>query len=109
MKININLLHVIFIGPFLIYIGLVKPQSSLLYYILFGLGLLVFLKFLYSLLTQEISQRSVWYVLHMLLFAMIAMYVGGHQNQTLRIGYSLLLATGISAFGYHLIRFLGFH
>lgn len=106
---DINLLHVFLIGPVLIYIGLAKPQTDFLYYILYGLGLYVFFKFFIILLKQELNQRSAWYVLHVALFSMIAMYVGVKGKQTQQIGYSLLFATGISAFGYHLVRLFGFH
>lgn len=106
---NVNLLHVFFIGPLLIYIGLLKPDNDLVYYILLGLGLVVLMKFAYLLVEQKVSQRSVWYVLHVVLFSMIAIYVGLNKKHTLQIGYSLILATGISAFGYHLIRLFGFH
>lgn len=106
---QVHLVHILFIGPLLIYIGLMKPQNVIIYNVLLCLGLLVFVKFIYLLATQAISQRSVWYVLHIVLFACIALYVGVQRNNTPRIGYSLLLATGISAFGYHLIRQLGFN
>jgi hypothetical protein len=102
------MLHILFIGPLLIYVGLVKPQNSIFYSVLLGLGLLVILKFAYLLLSESLSQRSVWYILHIVLFAVISLYVGIQQTNTPRIGYSLLLATGIAAFGYHLLRQLGF-
>jgi hypothetical protein len=105
---DVNVLHVFLIGPLLIYIGLVKPQNYFFYYVLYCLGLYVFYKFFVILLHEEVSQRSAWYVLHLALFSMIAMYVGIKGKHTLQIGYSLLLATGISAFGYHLIRMFGF-
>lgn len=106
---NVNLLHVFLIGPLLIYIGLLKPEHELFYSILLGLGIIVLLKFAYSILSQKFSQKSVWYVLHVLLFSMIVIYVGLNGKHTLQIGYSLLLATGVSAFGYHLIRLFGWH
>lgn len=106
---QVHLLHILFIGPLLMYIGLVKPQYIFVYNILLGLGLLVLFKFVYLLLTESLSQRSLWYILHIILFAMIAIYVGIKQTKTPRIGYSLLLATGIAAFGYHLLRQLGFN
>jgi hypothetical protein len=105
---NVHFLHIFFIGPLLMYIALVKPQNAIVYNVLSGLGLLVLVKFAYLLATQAISQRSVWYILHVVLFAFVAMYVGFKQNKTPQIGYSLLLATGVSAFGYHTIRQLGF-
>lgn len=105
---HVHMLHILFIGPLLMYIGLVKPQNVIMYNVLLGLGVLVIVKFAYLLVTETLTQRSVWYILHIVLFAIIALYVGVKQNKTPRIGYSLLLATGIAAFGYHLIRQLGF-
>lgn len=104
---SVNLLHVLFIGPLLIYIGIFKPQKEIFYHILLGLGILVLFKFTYLTLTQKLTQRSVWYILHVILFSMIAVYVGVNKQQTIQIGYSLLLATGLSAFWYHLIRLFG--
>lgn len=105
---RVQLLHILFIGPLLIYIGLVKPQNTIIYNILLSLGLLVILKFTYLLATERLNQRSIWFILHIILFATIVLYVGIKQETTPRIGYSLLLATGTAAFGYHLIRQLGF-
>jgi len=104
---SVNLLHVLFIGPLLIYIGIFKPQNGIFYNILLGLGILVLFKFTYLTLTQKLTQKSVWYILHVILFSMIAIYVGVNKQQTIKIGYSLLLATGLSAFWYHLIRLFG--
>lgn len=105
---QVHLLHILFIGPLLVYIGLMKPHNLTIYMILLGLGLLIVLKFGYLLVTKSISERSVWYIVHIVLFAFLAVYVGVKQTKTPQIGYSLLLATGIAAFGYHLIRQLGF-
>lgn len=104
----VNVLHVFFIGPFLIYIGLMKPNNVWVFKALFLLGALVFLKFGFLLLTTQVTQQSVWYILHMMFFSLLALYVGFMKSQTPQIGYSLILATGIAAFGYHLIRGLGF-
>lgn len=104
----LHILHILFIGPLLMYVGLVKPQNVIAYNVLLGLGVLVMLKFGYLLVTESLTQKSVWYILHIVLFGFISLYVGIKQKQTPRVGYSLLLATGISAFGYHLLRQLGF-
>lgn len=105
---QVNLIHILLIGPLLIFIGLMKPQNILYYHILLSLGLLVLVKFAYLLATQTISQRSIWYILHIVLFATLSFYVGIKKDKTPQIAYSLLLATGIAAFGYHLLRQLGF-
>lgn len=105
---QVHLFHIFFIGPLLIYIGLIKPQTNITYNILLGLSAITLLKFTYLLATQTISQKSVWYIIHVVLFAVLTLHVGIKMNKTSQIGYSLLLATGIAACGYHLLRQIGF-
>jgi hypothetical protein len=108
MSINqVNAIHIFLIGPLLIYIGLMKPINELYYNILLGIGIVVIIKFIYQLIVSKVGQRTVWYLLHIMLFSVLSIYVGLNKINTPHIGYSLVLATGISAFGYHSIRALG--
>lgn len=104
---RINVFHIIFVGPFLMFIGITKPKNDFIYNILLILGLLVCLKFMYLLITRKLSQSSVWYIIHVIMFSTIAIYVGLLKSKVPNIGYSLLVAIGVAAFGYHLIRSLG--
>lgn len=103
---HVALLHILISGPLLMYIGLFKPQYKWLYYLLFLTGIGLCLKFLFMVFTQPLSQRYVWFVIHLALFAPLLIYVGIKQEATPNIAYSLLLAIGIAAFGYHFIRYL---
>lgn len=100
----VNWLHIFFTGPLLIYVGLVKPTHPWIYLLLGLLGGLILLKFAWYALTTPWSERHIWFALHGMLFSFLLMYVGWKGTQTEGTMYSLLLAVGIAAFGYHLVR-----
>lgn len=102
----ITALHLFFVGPLLIFIGLTKPQYSWIYYILLILSIGVFINFGSKIISQNWSQRTVWYVIHALLFAILLFYVGWYGKDTPNVAYSLLLAVGLAAFSYHALRYL---
>ena len=106
-KMRVALIHILFVAPLLIYIGLRKPQQNWVYFILFILGIGVLLNFLTKIVRQDNwNQRTVWYAIHMLLFASLLLYVGWYGVKAADVSYSLLLAVGIAAFGYHSIRLI---
>ena len=108
MSLNVvNAFHIFFVGPFLIYIGIKKPQIFWIYVLLLILGICLFFKFLYELCMKKVSQSTIWYLIHMLLFSTLMIFMGINNITSPKICYSLLLAIGISAFGYHLTRALG--
>jgi presenilin-like A22 family membrane protease len=98
----VNIVHALVIGPVLIYIGLVKPTQTWIYYILLAVGILIAVKFVYSL----IKQKNDWYIIHLALFAPLLIYVGIRKNDTPNIGFALMLALGCAASGYHIIRLM---
>jgi len=53
---------------------------------------------------------NAWYVIHAVLFSSLLVYAGytGQHggNAVPRVTFGLLLAVGIGAFGYHLVRLL---
>jgi hypothetical protein len=75
-----------------------------LYFILLVLGLGVFINFGLKVISNPWTQRTVWYAIHMLLFAILLLYVGWFGVNASDVSYSLLLAVGIAALGYHFIR-----
>lgn len=104
---HVNLLHILFSGPLLIYIGLWKPEMEWLYWILFLTGLYVLLKFAIWLLKEkELTSHHVWYFVHILLVVPLLLYVGWKKTETPSTVFSLVLALGIAAFGYHLVRLI---
>lgn len=98
----VNIVHALVIGPALIYIGLVKPTQTWIYYTLLAVGVLIAAKFIYSL----IKQKNDWYMVHLALFAPLLIYVGIKQKDTPNIGFALMLALGCAASGYHIIRLM---
>jgi hypothetical protein len=52
------------------------------------------------------SQRHVYSAIHAFLFAPLLMYLGYKGSTAPDVVFSLALAVGLSAFGYHAIRLL---
>ena len=100
----IHLFHIIIFGPLLIYIGYSKPDQLYFYYILGILGILLLIDILYRIIT---NQMYAWLYVHLFLFVPLFIYIAYHKilNQKIpNYTYSFLLAIGIAAFGYHLVR-----
>lgn len=102
----ITILHLFFVAPLLIFIGLTKPQYSWIYYVLLALSVGVLINFSHKIASQKWSQRTVWYIIHALLFASLLFFVGWYGTNTPNVAYSLLLAVGLAAFSYHALRYL---
>lgn len=106
MELSVYFIHIFFIGPFLIYIGLYEPSSPYFYWVLLLLGTYIICKFVFVGVTTKWSERHVWFALHALFFGTLLLYVGYHGPTTPHVAFSLLLAIGIAAFGYHSTRFI---
>ena len=102
----VTVLHLLFVAPLLIYVGFAKPQYSWIYYVLLALSVGVLVNFGNKVVSQKWSQRTVWYVIHVLLFASLLFYVGWYGKTTPDVAYSLLLTVGLAAFSYHALRYL---
>lgn len=104
---HVRLLHILFSGPFLIYVGLVKPKQNWVYTFIGILGVFLLLAFLVKILAYKpLSQRHVYFTIHALLFAPLLIYLGVKGDTAPDVVFSLTLAVGISAFGYHAVRAL---
>jgi hypothetical protein len=103
----INLIHIFFTGPLLIYIGLFKPEFQWIYWLLFLTGLYVMIRFsIWLAQVKELANHHAWYLMHILLVVPLLLYVGWMKKETPSTIFSLLLALGIAAFGYHLVRLI---
>jgi hypothetical protein len=102
----ITVLHLLFVAPLLIFVGLMKPQYNWIYYVMLALSVGVFVNFGNKVISQKWTQRTVWYVIHALLFAVLLFFVGWHGKATPNVAYSLLLAVGLAAFSYHALSYL---
>lgn len=101
----VTVVHLFFVAPLLIFIGLTKPQYSWIYHVLLALSVGVLVNFGHKIVSQKWSQRTVWYVIHALLFSSLLFFVGWNGTNTPHVAYSLLLAVGLAAFSYHALRY----
>ena len=98
----ISLVHVLITGPLFIYIGLTKPANMIYYYALLLLAVIIVLAFIYRYLHKGL------YV-HLLLFASLLIsifYLKIMHKEVPYYLYSFLIAIGIAAIGYHLMKIL---
>jgi len=102
----VHLVHIFVTGPFLIYVGSRKPASPVVYWALLSLGIAVALIFSYKAYMTAWGQRHVWFAIHAILFSSLLIYVGVKAQETPDVAYSLLLAIGVAAVGYHALRAL---
>lgn len=106
MSIVVNIGHCLLIGPLLAYIGLVQPQEKIYYIVILLLAIALITVFIWRLILRKLYP---WLFVHFIFFAFLLGYVGmtgtfiGAQYIQ-PFSYSLLLAIGVAAFGYHLIR-----
>jgi hypothetical protein len=100
----LHLVHILITGPLLIYISISQPKTRYLYWLLMALGTAIFINFCYMAFKLKLSERHVWFAIHALLFSSLLFFVGWKGTDTPHVGYSLLLAVGIAAIGYHLVR-----
>lgn len=103
-KYHLYLIHIFLSGPLLIWIGYFKPTSKIPYILLLLAAIILILKF---------GGHSIgaWMLVHLLLFVVLlgyAGYIGTFRGPEKLPGfiYGFLLAVGIAAFGYHLLRLI---
>lgn len=101
----INLLHILLIAPFLIWVGISRtnlPQGWFLAVLV--LGIIVTVYHAYKA-WMRISAKSsfVWVnLIHALWVGPLLVYIGANKEKTPRWAFELLLLTAFSALGYHL-------
>ena len=104
-------MHILLSGPLLIYIGYFKPENKVLYGILLflgiSLGILLFYKISKQVVNKSLTQFSTWYIIHFLIIVPLLIWCGIKHTDTPPIIFSLLMAIGCAAFGYHVIKFIG--
>jgi hypothetical protein len=103
-NVPVNLAHIFFTGPLLIYVGLLQPDHAWVYHVLLGLGVSLGIYFLYMIFTRSLSQYHVWLMVHLALFFPLLIWVGLKKKEAPRVIFSLILAIGCAAVGYHSIR-----
>lgn len=100
----ISLVHVLLLGPFLIYLGLYKPECKYFYITLCILAFVILGVGIYKYLHNSLYA---WLIVHLILFATLFLTVSVLRFTNQEIPpylYSFLLAIGIAAVGYHTIK-----
>ena len=102
----ISLIHILINGPLMIYIGYFKPRDIIFYWLLLLIGIGLILDILYKYYKNQVHA---WLVIHLLLFAPLFIYTGYLGIKRDKIPYylhSFILAIGIAAFGYHILKLI---
>ena len=105
-KYLINYVHILFTGPFLIYIGLKKHSNKIFYIILLLLALIIIASFYNRYKNNELRA---WLYVHLLLFVSLLLsicYLKFYNKKIPYYLYSFLVALGSGAFGYHFIKLI---
>jgi RsiW-degrading membrane proteinase PrsW (M82 family) len=104
MGVTIKYAHILLTGPVLIYIGLMKPKNKWIYKILLFFGLLLLVFFFYHIISTKTTPYHVWLYIHLILFIPLLIWIGIKKDQSPKILFSLIIAIGCAAIGYHAIR-----
>lgn len=101
--------HLIINGPLMIYIGYTNSSDKHTFYLLFILGLFMLVHLLYK---YYINELSAWLYIHLLLYVPLFIYTGylGINNMDVPwYHYEFILAIGIAATGYHLLKIMNYY
>jgi hypothetical protein len=99
----INLFHVIFVAPFLIWVGIIGAKlPDRVFSSLIALGVLLILYQGYKAWGHRGSQYIWINLIHILWIGPLLIYIGVGRSNTKRPAYDLLLLTAFGALGYHL-------
>ena len=105
MNINflVHLFHIIIVGGLFIYVGINKDKiSKTLFYILFGLGIVIIFYHLYKTYNYIKEGKGYWVnLIHIFIVGPILVYIGFNREKTQRLFFELLLMLGFASIGYH--------
>lgn len=97
----VQLAHIFFSGPLLLYLGLKSEKPIIVYHIVLALGLLLSIYFLYEILMEH---PRPWLLIHLFIFFPLLIWCGIKKDKTPPIILSIFIALGCAAIGYHLIK-----
>ena len=101
----LNIFHLLFVAPLLIYIGVQRASlPEWAFNSLLGLGIVVLMYQLYkSYIKYSTGALSLWVnLMQVLIIATLLIYIGAKGKNTPRPAFEMLLLTAFAAFGYHL-------
>ena len=100
----IVLFHILFVAPFLLWIGFVRADTpTWAYTALFIIGLIVLLYHSYKAVIRWSSGSNLLWVnlIHVTLVAPLLLWIGYQGKKTDRSAYNMLLLLAFGALGYH--------
>jgi hypothetical protein len=100
----VKLVHILITGPLLIYIGLMKPMTKWIYYVLGVLGIIVLLWMVFEIKKNGFNSKSIWYIIHACIFAPLLLYFAWKKWESPPQLFGVLLAIGLAAVSYHFIK-----
>jgi TctA family transporter len=102
--IYVSFIHILFTGPFLAYVGLTKPKSDWIYYLMAAIAVFAAIYLLYKLFGSPWQPDKIWYIAHLLLFIPLLLYISIYRSNMNPTFFSFLTAVGIGALGYHMVK-----
>jgi hypothetical protein len=100
----VQLFHILLFGPFLIYVGFAIPPQDFVYQMVLALGFLVILSFIAAIIKEPTREIGGWLLWHIVVISGLLLWCGIQKTQTPPIVFSLLIALGFAAIGYHALR-----
>jgi len=100
----VSFIHIFFTGPFLAYVGLTKPKSDWIYYLMAAIATFAAIYLLYKLLGSPWKPDKIWYIAHLVLFIPLLLYISIYRSNMNPTFFSFLTAVGIGALGYHIVK-----
>ena len=101
----IAIFHLVFVAPLFLFVGIQRAATpEWLYYVLFGLGLVVLVYHTFKAYTRWIAKSTgAWVnIIHATIVAPLLIWIGYYGKKTGRPAYEMLLMVGFAALGYHL-------
>ena len=105
----IAIFHLLAVAPFFFYIAVQKSAiPSVIYYIITGLAIVLFLYHGYKMVSRLKSNSPYAWVnaIHALIIAPLLFYIGYNARDTPRAAYEMLAMVAFAAFGYHLYNLI---
>jgi hypothetical protein len=100
----VNLFHIFFTGPFMVYVGFVRPKQDWIYYIMSAMAIVAGIIIAYNLFGSPWEKHKIWYIAHLVLFIPLIAYISVYRQHMNPTFYAFLLAVGIAAIGYHAVK-----
>lgn len=108
-RILLSLFHILFVVPLFLYVAFNRAATpEWLYWVLFALGLVVFIYHSVKAAYRYVKGSTYLWVnlIHALLIGPLMIYIGYFGKKTGRPAYEMLAIAGFGALGYHIYSIL---